>query len=88
MHKRLRTPVVRHVHMLMWKKSYVGSPVAATLLINQLRVFEPGVTADDDRGCYDPVWPRLTPFDPVLVFFRNNLISNSKLQVSKFPYSK
>jgi len=25
-----------------------------------------GVTADDDRGCYDPVWPR---FDPVLVFF-------------------
>jgi len=32
-----------------------------------------GVTADDDRGCYDPVWPRLTPrltpFYPILVFF-------------------
>jgi len=25
-----------------------------------------GVTADDDRGCYDPVWPR---FDPVLPRF-------------------
>ncbi len=24
-----------------------------------------GPPADDDRGCYDPVLPRLTPFGPV-----------------------
>jgi len=34
-----------------------------------------GVTADDDRGCYDPVGPR---FSPVLVVFLSKL--NSKLQ--------
>ncbi len=35
--------------------SQTGSPVGGG-----------GVTADDDRGCYDPVWPRFT--DDVTVF--------------------
>ncbi len=42
-----------------------------------------GVTADDDRGCYDPVLPRFTPrgtpFDPVLVSMLNKLMINSML---------
>jgi len=40
-----------------------------------------GVTADDVRGCYDPVYPVLgdamTPFYPVLVVFLSKF--NSKL---------
>jgi len=36
-----------------------------------------GLTADVDRGCYDPILSRLTPFYPVLVVFLSKL--NSKL---------
>jgi len=57
-----------------------------------------GVTADDDRGCYDlfdpvwpPVWPRFTvnviqfevKFEVTVAFFRSNKPQN----FSMFPYS-
>jgi len=38
-----------------------------------------GVTADDDRGCYDPFDP---PFDPVLVFF--SMLFNFEFDVTVF----
>jgi len=44
-----------------------------------------GVTADDDRGCYDPVGPPIWP--PVWPRVRCYLTSNSMLPVSMFPYS-
>jgi len=43
-----------------------------------------GVTADDDRGCYDPVWPPIWPRFSLV--FRSYLTSNSNLQFSMFPY--
>jgi hypothetical protein len=30
------------------------------------------VTADDDRGCYDPVWPRFDPVYLTFVFNKTN----------------
>jgi hypothetical protein len=44
-----------------------------------------GLTADDDRGCYDPVSPRFSLF--FRSYFRSYLTLNFNLQFSMFPYS-
>jgi len=50
------------------------------------------VTADDDRGCYDPVLPRFTPFyppfDPVLLSMLKKSMLNSMLPFSNLILSK
>ncbi len=43
-----------------------------------------GVTADDDRGCYDPVLPHGGPrLTPVLVSMINSMLPFSMLNLSK-----
>jgi len=43
----------------------------------KIGVWGVGVTADDVRGCYDPVLPRFRGcYDPVLVVFLSKLNSN------------
>jgi len=59
------------------KRGQTGSPVGGG-----------GPPADDDRGCYDPVWPCLTLFDPVLLLMLPFLKLNSMLLSLWFRFNQ